>query len=178
MNTWPYAVTTLAGAAGVSGTADGIGSAARFYLVRGIDTDGTNLYVTEGYNHTIRKIVIGTGEVTTLAGAAGIPGTADGTGSAARFNFPWGVTTDGTNLYVTDTENFTIRKIIGNADWTEVVAGAGHSLALKSDGYPVGLGRELLWPARGRDIRHQRIPPYGSGRTPTGLWWPRDNTTR
>jgi hypothetical protein len=113
VKTFPYAVTTLAGAAGVLGTTDGIGLAARFNRVRGINTDGTDLYVADAYNHTIRKIVIGTGAVTTVAGLASVLGSADGNGSAARFNFPWGVITDGTNLYVTDSENFTIRKIYG-----------------------------------------------------------------
>ena len=38
-------------------------------------------------NHTIRKVVLATGEVTTIAGLAGNPGSADGMGSAARFNY-------------------------------------------------------------------------------------------
>ena len=56
------AVTTLAGAAGYSGSIDGTGSAARFYDPYGITTDGTNLYVAEYGNATIRKIVISTGD--------------------------------------------------------------------------------------------------------------------
>ena len=54
----------------------------------------------------------GTGIVTTVAGAPGIAGQADGTGSAARFYNPGGITTDGTNLYVTDTSNYTVRQIL------------------------------------------------------------------
>jgi sugar lactone lactonase YvrE len=105
------AVTTLAGTAGISGSADGTGADARFHSPGSITSDGTNLYVTEEDNHTIRKIVIATGAVTTLAGTAGITGTTDATGADARFNGPHGITTDGTNLYVTDTDNNTIRKI-------------------------------------------------------------------
>ncbi|MBI5236003.1 MAG: hypothetical protein HY886_07130, partial [Deltaproteobacteria bacterium] len=52
-----------------------------------------------------------TGVVTTLAGTAGSTGSTDGTGSDARFYNPYGLTTDGTNLYVVDTYNHTIRKI-------------------------------------------------------------------
>ena len=48
-------VTTLAGT-GSSGSANGTGTSASFHLPRGITTDGTNLYVTEGGNHLIRKI--------------------------------------------------------------------------------------------------------------------------
>jgi hypothetical protein len=96
------AVTTLAGSAGMEGAADGAGSAARFYLPSGITTDGMNVYVADTYNHTIRKIVVATGAVTTLAGSPGNIGSADGTGAAARFFYPIALTTDGTNLYVAD----------------------------------------------------------------------------
>jgi hypothetical protein len=58
----------------------------------------------------IRKIVIAAGVVTTLAGST-TSGHADGTGSAAGFYYPEGITTDGTNLYVTDSFNYTIRVI-------------------------------------------------------------------
>ena len=105
-------VTTLAGKAGFSGSTDGTGSAARFSNIDGITIDGTNLYVADSGNNTIRKIVIATGQVTTLAGTAGVTGSADGTGSAASFSEPTQITTDGTNLYVTDTNNDTIRKIV------------------------------------------------------------------
>jgi len=105
-------VSTLAGTAGSSGTVDGTGSAARFDNPTGITTDGTSLYVTDYVNHTIRKVVIATGVVTTLAGTAGSPDTLDGTGPAARFNLPNGITTDGTNLYVADYNNHTIRKVV------------------------------------------------------------------
>ena len=48
---------------------------------------------------------------TTLAGNAG-PGSADGTGSAARFNHPSGVAVDSAgNVYVADSGNHTIRKV-------------------------------------------------------------------
>jgi hypothetical protein len=49
---------------------------------------------------TSRKIAIATAEVTTLAGAAGLPFGLDGTGSAASFTDPSGIATDGINLFV------------------------------------------------------------------------------
>ncbi|HET9122792.1 MAG TPA: hypothetical protein VFN52_04725 [Acidiferrobacteraceae bacterium] len=120
------AVSTLAGTANAAGSADGIGPAARFDTPVGITTDGTNLYVCDVANDTIRKIVIATGAVTTLAGTAGVTGSADGTGPAALFNAPLGVTTDGTNLYVTDGINDTVRKIvIATAAVTTVAGTAG-----------------------------------------------------
>jgi sugar lactone lactonase YvrE len=105
-------VTTLAGTAGAQGSADGTGSAARFYAPSGVAVDSAdNVYVADVGNGTIRKITPG-GVVTTLAGAAGIVGSADGTGSAALFHAPYGVAVDSTgNVYVADTKNDTIRKI-------------------------------------------------------------------
>jgi sugar lactone lactonase YvrE len=105
-------VTTLAGLAGSQGSDDGAGSAARFAGAWGIaiDTTGT-LFVTDRSNHTIRRVTA-QGIVSTIAGLAGSSGSADGVGSAARFNEPTGIAVgaDGT-LYVADTGNSTIRTI-------------------------------------------------------------------
>ena len=48
--------------------------------------------------------------VTTLAGT-GSSGSANGTGTSASFYYPYGITTDGTNLYVGDEYYHLIRKI-------------------------------------------------------------------
>jgi sugar lactone lactonase YvrE len=104
-------VTTIAGTAGTIGSADGTGAAARFNNPFGITTDGTNLYVADTDNCTIRKIEISTKAVTTITGKAAAIGFADGIGAAATFFNPAGITTDGANLYVADTNNSTIRKI-------------------------------------------------------------------
>ena len=103
-------VTTLAGT-GSSGSANGTGTSASFNTPTQVTTDGTNLYVVDFSNHLIRKIVISTGVVTTVAGT-GSSGSADNTtGTSASFNSPHGITTDGTNLYVADMSNHLIRKI-------------------------------------------------------------------
>src|SRR5438309_1509051 len=104
-------VSTLAGLAGAPGSADGPGGAARFYYPSGVAVDSaSNVYVAEYGNSTLRTITP-TGDVGTLAGlAGGGPGSADGAGSAARFNGPTGVAVDGAgNLYVGDSSNSTIR---------------------------------------------------------------------
>ena len=95
---------------GNSGSADGTGTAAAFSNPSGITTDGTSLYVSDYANNKIRKIEIATGVVTTLAGS-GKAGSADGTGSAASFSYPEGITTDGRNLYVPEYGTGKIRKI-------------------------------------------------------------------
>ena len=106
-------ITTLAGSPG-SGWHDGVGAAAEFSRFRALAADGAgNLYVADTFNHTIRKIVVATGEVTTLAGTAGESGSADGVGAAARFRSPRGVVADGAgHLYVADSGNYRIRKIV------------------------------------------------------------------
>ena len=118
-------VTTVAGTGSI-GSANGTGTSASFYLPGGITTDGTNLYVADWGNHRIRKIVISTGVVTTLAGT-GSPGSSNGTGTAASFYYPEGITTDGTNLYVGDTNNHLIRQIVISTGVVTTVAGTGSS---------------------------------------------------
>jgi streptogramin lyase len=105
-------VTTLAGTAGAAGQTNGTGAAARFDSPSGVAVDGSgNVYVADTINHLIRKITPA-GVVTTLAGTAGATGSADGTGTAATFKFPYGVAVDGSgNVYVADTNNDLIRKI-------------------------------------------------------------------
>ena len=119
-------VTTLAGTASTWGGADGTGAAARFSRPRGPAVDGAdNVYVADRDNHTIRKITPD-GVVTTLAGTAGVPGSTDGTGAAARFYFPEGVAVDRDgNLYVGDSGNFTIRKITPDGAVTTLAGAAG-----------------------------------------------------
>ena len=119
------AVSTLAGTAGSSGSANGTGSAARFNSPRGISysaPDGIytqgRLFVADSSNRTIRQIDVASQAVTTLAGTAGSLGSADGVGSAARFDnlhhisysapdttYPQG------RLFVADATHHTIRQI-------------------------------------------------------------------
>ncbi len=104
-------VSTLAGNANAPREViDGLGAAARFSLPEGlaIVADGT-LFVTD--NHTVRS-VSPLGAVRTLAGQAGVPGWADGAGSAVRLNLPKGLATDrASNVYIADTDNNVIRKM-------------------------------------------------------------------
>lgn len=109
-----WVVTTIAGQPSVYGSADGPGNAAEFNYANYLTVDGaTNLYVSDYFNSTIRKVSpVGTNwTVTTLAGLSGVGGTNDGTGSKALFNQPGGVLLDGHGyLYVADVYNYTIRK--------------------------------------------------------------------
>ena len=129
------AVTVFAGPANgstASGSADGTGNAAGFNSPQGITTDGTNLYVMDRFNYRIRKIVIATGAVTTLAGD-GTSGDTDGTGTSARFAWAWGITTDGTNLYVADSFNSKIRKIVISTGVVTTIAGPAQGATTSGD---------------------------------------------
>jgi len=106
-------VTTLAGKAGETGHADGIGTNATFYYPHGVATDKAgNVYVADSSNNTIRKVTP-TGEVTTFAGTAS-PGENsnefDGIGAAASFADPMAIATDSAgNVFVLEADN--IREI-------------------------------------------------------------------
>ncbi len=103
-------VTTVAGT-GTAGNNNGAGTTATFNNPFGVVIDGAgNIFVADRANNLIRKISP-LYNVTTLAGS-GTAAFADGTGAAASFNLPVGLTlaTDG-YLYVTDWYNNMIRKV-------------------------------------------------------------------
>jgi hypothetical protein len=100
------------------------GSQANFRNPHGMVCDANgDLYICDTENHAIRKVAkfvnLGNGQIaSTFAGAApnasqnGTSGTSNGTGTAARFKNPTDITVgaDGA-FYVTDKDNYTIRKI-------------------------------------------------------------------
>jgi sugar lactone lactonase YvrE len=105
-------VSTLAGVAGQSGSVDASATAARFSSPEGIAIDSAgNLYVADTGNHTLRKISPA-GMVSTVAGVAGQPGTADGSPTVARLESPVRVAVDTAgNLYVVALKRQPIRKV-------------------------------------------------------------------
>ena len=181
-------VTTFAGVVGSPGSADGMGSAARFTSLIGLAVDSTdhiivadtynnrirkvtpsgevstlevggaqfdrpsgvaldaagNIFVADRFNHTIRKVTPA-GVVTTVAGLAGSVGSADGTGGAARFNYPSGVAVDGAgNIFVADTFNNAIRKITSTGVVTTFAGLAGMGNNGSTDG--IGSAARLYHP--------------------------------
>ncbi len=138
-------VTTLAGSAGNAGTANGTGTAARFNSPRGVAVDGSgNVYVADYGNHAIRRVTPA-GAVTTLAGTAGSAGNTNGTGAAARFRQPYDVAIAGSNLYVADFGNHTIRRVTTAGVVTTLAGSAGNAGSANGTGAaarfrnPIGL---------------------------------------
>ena len=117
-------VTTLAGAPGQIGTADGVGSAARFNQPGGITYANGKIYVCDTENHTVRTLDPASATVALYAGGVGMPGSSDGPVASALFREPEGLIYDGTGaLYVGDVDNNTIRKIDLASAMVSTVAG-------------------------------------------------------
>jgi sugar lactone lactonase YvrE len=133
-------VSTLAGKAGRTGSADGTGSTARFYGPAGIGIDGSgNLYVADSNNDTIREVTQA-GVVTTIAGSAEVEENIDGPGANARFATPGDVTVDNTGVvYVADAENDTIRRIIAGSTV------AAPSITAQPAGQTVNVGSQVVF---------------------------------
>ena len=125
-------VSTLAGqcTGDYPSYSDGRGRDARFSVPGGMAVDlAGNLYVADLQNYVIRKIT-SDGVVTTIAGSPTLRGSADGTGSNAQFDLPWGIAVGPSgNIYVADGGNNTIRKITPQGVVTTlagVAKNAGH----------------------------------------------------
>lgn len=124
-------VTTVVGLAGQSGSADGSGAGARLSAPEGlaVSRDGSFALIADTGNHTVRRLDLATGAVTTLAGRAGFPGNADDTGGAARFSSPRGVaiSPDASFALVADTNNHTIRRIALATGAVTTIAGLNNT---------------------------------------------------
>lgn len=124
-------VSTLAG--NTKGYFDAAGTSAMFDHPTGICYGGNGiLYVVDSGNHKIRKVIIATANVLTLAGTT--QGYSDGIASTAQFNNPQGICSDGNeNLYLTDYFNNCIRKINLTTSMVSTIAGS-------INGYVDGIG--------------------------------------
>lgn len=126
----PSAILTIAGNGGPGYSGDG-GTAtnATVYAPAGMAYDAAgNLYFADFLNNVVRKIAAGTGIVTTVAGN-GAPGFSGdhGPAIAAEMNGPYGVALDSAgNLYIADSQNCFIRKVIAATGIITTVVGIGN----------------------------------------------------
>ena len=142
-------VITLAGGSTtgtVSGSINGIGTAAFFYNPRGVSADAFgNVYVADTNNHQIR-LIYPNQTVITLAGGSTTGftnGSINGIGTAALFNTPSGVSADAFgNVYVADRSNNKIRLIYPNQT---VITLAGGSTTGTTMGFLNNVGTAALF---------------------------------
>jgi sugar lactone lactonase YvrE len=167
-------VTTIAGS--TEGYADGVGTAAKFALPRGVCMDNNgNLYVAEANNHKIRKIDLSTNTVTTFAGST--QGYTNGLGTNAKFNEPTSICIDSNNnLYVSEWQGNKIRKITPTGQVTNL---AGSGVAGFADGTgtnakfdaPQGLcidNQNNIYVSDTANFRVRKITPSGTVTTIAG----------
>ncbi len=140
------------GASGIEcGFNDGVGTAALFrsmaasyvWISMNFDSDG-NILATDPDNHLVRRIVVSSKMVTTIAGDTSFPQNNDLTGSLldgpasqARFNFPFGVAVgDAGQTYVVDGSNSLVRVLSPAPDYNvSTFSGAAASDAkISADG--------------------------------------------
>ena len=161
------AAQTVAGQWRVSGLQDGVGGAALFSEPYGIVAKDGKLIVADYGNNALRE-VSPDGTVRTLAGN-GIQGYADGAMGGARFAHPQGVAITNTGeIYVSDLENYRIRKVTsevtttagdgtgGYADSDDLLAAELYGL----EGICIEPSGSMLYVAdgtRGEDVPFNRI---------------------
>jgi sugar lactone lactonase YvrE len=122
-------ITTVAGDGiqGFSGD-NGVATAASIDSPSGLAVDAAgDLYLSDTHNQRIRKIIVATGQITTIAGT-GTPGFSGDSNSAtvARLALPHGLSIDGAgNIFIADTANHRIRRIDASSGAITTIAGNG-----------------------------------------------------
>ncbi len=120
-----------------------------YYTITAVNSYGESTASSEA-SKTFYKLLAGamqgkslglTTAVTTFAGSSGFSGLTDGVGSAARFDLPQGMTTDGTYLYVADYLNNAIRRIDPATQTVSIFAGSPTG----ASGYADGVGTAALF---------------------------------
>ena len=167
-------ITTIAGT-GTSGyNGDGIlATSARLNFPHGIAVDANgNIYIGDKNNYRVRKIDVGTGLISTVAGTGVFGSSGDGGDAiAARLGGPDGIAVDGEgNIYIADESNHRVRKIDISTGIINTIAGTGVA-GFSGDGGPA-TSAKLYFPSRIAidascniyisDLTNQRIRKIGS----------------
>ena len=108
---------------------NGVAIAAKLDTPNGVTIDSIgNLYIADTANHRIRKVAVGSGIITTVAGnGTGTFAGDGGSATAASLYFPTAVTVDNSgNLYIADYRNHRIRKVAAISGVISTVAGNGN----------------------------------------------------
>src|SRR5437762_2485230 len=133
-------ISTVAGTGGACGFAGdgGPAAAAELYLPAGVALDvAGNLFIADQDNFVIRRVDAMTHQISTVAGTPGISGFAGdgGPATAAELSTTTGVALDGAgNLFIADTGNCVIRKVVAATGAISTVAGIGGACGFAGDG--------------------------------------------
>ena len=131
-------ITNIAGIPGVGSFSGdgGLATSATLYRPMGLAFDSSgNLYVADTFNHRIRKINLATGIITTVAGSSQLPinsATAEGINdnkdaTLAYLFFPHDIAIDAAdNLYIADSQNHKVRKVLKSTNIIKAIAGDGY----------------------------------------------------
>ncbi len=106
---------------------NGLATAAPLDSPQGLALTSSALYIADTHNHRIRRVDLTTGIITTIAGtgAAGYSGDNAPAGNAT-LNLPTALAADSLgNLYLSDTANHRIRKIIATTNLIVTIVGNG-----------------------------------------------------
>jgi DNA-binding beta-propeller fold protein YncE len=116
--------TPLAGTFNAKGLADGNGAAAMFDTPYGMVFAAGRLVVADWGNHKLRTVNLD-GSVSSIAG--GGQGFADGAMANAKLNHPQGIAVAANgDLFITDIDNFRVRRIAADASTIQTIAGDGN----------------------------------------------------
>ncbi|HEY5921183.1 MAG TPA: hypothetical protein VIV11_05910 [Kofleriaceae bacterium] len=116
-------MTTIAGTFNLTGAVDGAGAAASFNQPYGMAFVNGKLLVADWANSKIRTVSLD-GTVATLGGS--VAGFADGGMAGAKFNHPQGMAAASNgDVFVSDSDNFRVRRISADGSSVTTVAGNG-----------------------------------------------------
>ena len=124
-------ITTIAGVQGACGY-DGDGSpATSFDLCHpgglAVDSTSANLYIADAGNCRIRKLVLSSSTISTVAGTTSCGSGGDGgAATSAQLNQPGGVALDSSNnIYIGDSNNYRVRLVTKSTGFISTIAGNG-----------------------------------------------------
>src|SRR3990170_2937888 len=120
-------ISTIAGTGtpGFSGDG-GAATGAQLNSPYGVAVDGGgNVFIADTYNHRVRRVDVGTGLISTIAGTGTAGFSGDGAAAtSAQLNFPWGVAVDGGgNVFIADTNNQRVRRVDAGTGLISTIAG-------------------------------------------------------
>ena len=175
-------ITTVAGNGEEGFSGDG-GPAAEaslsFPVWVAFDVEG-NLFIPDYGNHRIRRVDVGTGIITTVAGNGEEGFSGDGgPATEASFSSPLGVAVDAEgNLFIADEFNHRVRRVDADSgiittvagNGTEVFSGDGGPATEASLYYPTSISLDTEGSLFISDFEHHRVRVV-KGLDPEGLGW-------